>query len=207
VTALPQPPLLLVTDRSQAHGSLDAILDAAFAAGCRWASLRERDLDADAQRALARRLLPIARRHGACLTLHGAAELARTAGLDGVHLSADGDPAAARALLGPAALIGISIHGRGEAAQLDPTVVDYAVAGPMFETASKPGYGPALGEGGIATLVAATAVPVLAIGGIVPATARVPLRAGAAGVAVMGGVMRTAWPGDEVRAFITALQG
>ena len=63
--------MLLVTDRRQARLPLADVVAAALAAGCRWVSLREKDLSEDEQIALARTLLPIARRHGARLTLHG----------------------------------------------------------------------------------------------------------------------------------------
>ena len=117
--------LLLVTDRKQAARSLAGILGDAFAAGCRWASLREKDLPAEEQVQLARDLLALARRFGARLTLHGDPNLAFAAGVDGVHLPAGGDVAAARAALGPDALIGISIHSVAEARVMDRTI-DYA---------------------------------------------------------------------------------
>ena len=63
-------------------------------------SVREKDLPEDDQIALVRLLLPIARRNGARLTLHGDAALAKAAGADGVHVSAarrrGGEPQAAR---------------------------------------------------------------------------------------------------------------
>ncbi len=58
----------------------------ALEAGCRWVSLREKDLPQDEQILLARTLLPMVRAHGAKLMLHGEAELAKLAGIDGVHL-------------------------------------------------------------------------------------------------------------------------
>jgi thiamine-phosphate pyrophosphorylase len=202
---LPDPRLLLVTDRSQARAPLEDVVAAACAGGCRWVSLREKDLSADAQVALARRLVPATRRFGARLTLHGDPALARAAGLAGVHLSADGDAATARAALGPNALVGISIHGPAEAAALDPAVVDYAIAGPAFLTASKPGYGPALGAEGLAAIRRATAVPVVAIGGIEAHNAADVMRAGVAGIAVMGPVMRAADPGKTIEDLLMAL--
>jgi thiamine-phosphate pyrophosphorylase len=197
-------PLLLVTDRKQARGSLADILSAAFAAGCRWASLREKDLPPQEQIALACDLLPLARRFGARLTLHGDPGVAMAAGLDGVHLPAGADAAAARAVLGVQKLIGISIHGAAEARMLDRTI-DYAVLGPVHETASKPGYGPALGVGGVRLIASATSVPVIAIGGITPERIADVMSAGAAGVAVMGSVMRSPVPGAEVTALLAAL--
>jgi len=202
---LPDPPLLLVTDRRQARLPLKEVVERACAGGCRWVSLREKDLPADAQVALARILAPIARRYGARLTSHGDAALARAAGLDGVHLSAHGDGAAARAMLGPHALVGISIHSAAEAAALDPAVVDYAIAGPAYPTASKPGYGPALGPDGLAAICSAAMVPVVAIGGIKADNVSAIIAAGAAGVAVMGTVMRSAEPCKVTEDLLAAL--
>src|SRR5262249_6987774 len=145
---------------------LEDVIEHACAGGCRWVSLREKDLPSGAQTALAGKLKPIAQRYGARLTLHGGTDLARAAGLDGVHLSAQGAAAAARALLGLHALVGISIHSAAEVAALNPAIVDYAIAGPAFLTASKPGYGPALGPDGLAAVCRAAPVPIIAIGGI-----------------------------------------
>lgn len=202
--SLPAPPLVVVTDRRQARGSLGDILQAAFAAGCRWASLREKDLPPDAQVSLLQRLIPIARAHGARLTLHGDAAIAKEAGADGVHLSAGRDPALARKLLGRAALIGVSLHTAEEAAQLDPGTVDYAIAGAVFATPSKPGYGP-IGLSGLRTIAEASRVPVIAIGGIGALTAPDALRAGARGLATMGGLMRAPDPSAEVTALLQAM--
>jgi thiamine-phosphate pyrophosphorylase len=202
---LPVPPLLLVTDRSQARLKLEDVIERACAGGCRWVSVREKDLPADEQIALARSLAPIAQRYGARLTLHGDADVARTAGVDGVHLSAAGDAATARAVLGPRALVGISIHSAAKAAVLDPRVVDYAIAGPAFLTASKPGYGPALGPNGLAAICRAAPVPVVAIGGIEAENVGDVIKAGAAGVAVMGSVMRSAAPDKTIKDLLDAL--
>lgn len=201
---LPGPPLLVITDRRQAARPLAAVLEAAFTGGCRWASLREKDLPADQQVALARDLHGLAQRFGALFTLHGDPATARAAGVDGVHLAAGSDATAARALLGPAALIGISIHSAGEVSRLDPAMVDYAVIGPFNETASKPGYGPALGPGGVRAIAAAAPVPLIAIGGIAMDSIEGLSAAGAAGIAVMGGVMRALEPAAEICALIAA---
>ena len=204
---LPDPPLLLVTDRRQARRPLAEIVGAALGAGCRWISLREKDLPQDEQVPLARMLLPMVRRHGARLSIHGAAALAKLAGVDGVHLPSGADAAAARTELGPQTLIGVSIHTVTEAEAIDPTVVDYALAGPAFETVSKPGYGPEIGRKGLAEMARAARVPLLAIGGINTVRVAEVIAAGCAGVAVMGGVMRAADPGLEVGALIATLQG
>jgi len=204
---LPEPPFLLVTDRRQARRPLPDIVRAALAGGCRWISLREKDLSDDEQLALARTLLPMIHRNGASLMLHGEAALARTCGVDGVHLPAGSDANAARALLGPERLVGVSIHTVIEAEAIDPEAADYAISGPAFETASKPGYGPEIGRKGLAEIAAAARVPVLAIGGLNTTRAAEVLAAGPIGIAVMGSVMRASDPEEEVRALLATVAG
>jgi thiamine-phosphate pyrophosphorylase len=196
-----------VSDRRQARPPLAAVVAAVLGAGCRWVSLREKDLPEDEQIILARQLLPRVRAASARLLLHGEARLAMLAGTDGVHLPSDSKPAAARALLGPQKLIGVSIHTATEAEAIDPAHVDYALAGPAFETASKPGYGPEIGRKGLADIVRASRVPVLAIGGINTARVAEMIAAGAAGIAAMGGVMRSADPAREVNGLLATLTG
>lgn len=204
---LPNPPLLLVTDRRQSRRPLGNIVAVALAAGCRWISLREKDLPPDEQILLARALLPLAHDKGAKLLLHGEAKLAHHAGVDGVHLPSGSDVAAARSLIGRDKILGVSIHTVTEAAALDPTRVDYALAGPAFETLSKPGYGPEIGRKGLGEITRTAGVPVLAIGGVNVARVADLIAAGAAGVAVMGGVMRATDPGQEVGVLIATLNG
>jgi thiamine-phosphate pyrophosphorylase len=204
---LPHPPLLLVTDRRQARRPLTEVIAAALMAGCRWVSVREKDLPEDEQIALVHLLLPMARRHEARITLHGDAALAEASGADGVHLRAGGDPRAARALLGPDRLIGVSIHTVTDAETLDPAAVDYALAGPAFETPSKPGYGPEIGHKGLGEIAHASRVPILAIGGLNSARAAEVLVAGPVGIAVMGSIMRAADPGQEMRALVATVTG
>jgi thiamine-phosphate pyrophosphorylase len=202
---LPDPSLFVLTDRSQAHAPLDEVIAAALAAGCRWVSVREKDLPAVEQIALAKSLLAIARSFGACVTVHGDPDDARACGADGIHLSAKSDAKRARAVLGADKLVGLSIHGPGEGRAVDPAFVDYVIGGPVHETISKPGYGPALGVTGLRVLVGASAVPVIGIGGIEPETVAGVIAAGAKGIAVMGAVMRATDPGAKVAALLRAL--
>jgi thiamine-phosphate pyrophosphorylase len=183
------------------------IVARAITGGCRWISVREKDLSEGEQIALVRTLLPIASRHGACVSLHGEAALAKAAKADGVHLSARSNPIVARELLGADKLIGVSIHTVTEAEAIDPGVVDYAIAGPAFETASKPGYGPEVGRKGLVEIADAARVPILAIGGINATRAAEVLAAGPAGIAVMGGVMSAADPQQEMKALLATVTG
>ena len=202
---LPAPPLLLITDRLHARGDINDVAELAFLAGCRWLSLREKDLPPAEQSFLLRELLQRAVRHHAKVTLHGDAQLARDGGAHGVHLAAGGNLVEARDRLGTDALIGLSIHNVEEARAADAKVLDYVIAGPVFETASKPGYGPTLGPEGLARIAQACSVPVIAIGGVSPENTVECLAAGAVGVAVMGGVMRAKDPAGAVAQLLGAL--
>lgn len=184
---LPDPPLLLITDRHQARRPLEAVAEAAFAGGCRWLSLREKDLDAASREALLRRLVALGQPYGATVMVHEDIAAAMAAAAGGVHLPRGASPIAARRRLGAAALIGCSTHDAPEIA--DAVGADYATLSPIFPSASKPGYGPAIGITGLASAVTAARVPVIALGGIDGGNMAACVRAGAAGVAVMGAVM------------------
>jgi len=190
VTAVPSG-LLVVTDRHQAAAPLEAITMEAMLAGVRWIWLRDRDMPAAERRDLAGRLLAITRRHGAVLSIGGDLDLAIELAADSVHLGAGASVAAARRKLGPGALIGISAHGEADIATAQAAGADYATLSPIYPTQSKPGYGPALGVAAI-TQAARSALPVLALGGVTAERSPACMRAGAAGIAVMGEVMRAA---------------
>jgi thiamine-phosphate pyrophosphorylase len=125
-------------------------------------------------------------------------------GADGVHLPSGGNPEAARARL-PGALIGASAHSADEAAVLLRSGADYVTASPVFLTASKPGYGPALGLEGLARIVARAPGPVVALGGIIAENAASCLRTRARGIAVMGEIMRSADPRASVEGILRAM--
>jgi thiamine-phosphate pyrophosphorylase len=201
---LPTPPLFVISDRAQACRPLTEIAAAAFRGGCRWFSLREKDLPAPERRALLGELVALGRRWGAMVTAHEDIEAVVATGAAGVHLPAGADPAAARVIL-PHGLIGASAHSAMEAGSLIDKGADYVTISPVFLSDSKPGYGPALGLDGLAEAVAATSGPVIALAGISPQNAAPCLEAGAAGIAVMGEIMRAADPEATVRKLVEAL--
>ena len=203
---LPDPPLLVISDRRQARLPLERIAEAVFAGGCRWFSLREKDLPPAERRLLLSRLMAIGRDWGATVGVHDDVETAALSGAGAVHLPTGGNPAAARARLAEA-LIGVSAHSPAEAAAAFAAGADYVTASPVFATASKPGYGPVLDAGGLASIVAAAPGPVVALGGIGARNAAACLAAGAAGVAVMGAIMRAGDPRATIEALLQAIAG
>jgi thiamine-phosphate pyrophosphorylase len=125
-------------------------------------------------------------------------------GTGAVHVRQIADIARARQTLGSSALIGLSAHSVAEAANAKHAGADYVTLSPIHETASKPGYGPALGTGAIEQ-AARTGIAIVALGGIDADNAAAAREAGASGVAVMGGVMRSQNPRRSIEALIAAL--
>jgi thiamine-phosphate pyrophosphorylase len=201
---LPQAPLLVISDRSQARRPILEIAAAVFAGGGRWFSLREKDLPAEERRALLGKLVALGRRYGATVTAHDDIAAVLATGADGVHLPGGGDPAAARRRL-PQGLIGVSTHSAAEAAAMLRAGADYVTLSPIFLTDSKQGYGPALGLDALAAAAAAAPGPIIALAGITPDNAASCLAAGSRGIAVMGEVMRAVAPEEIVSRLIAAL--
>jgi thiamine-phosphate pyrophosphorylase len=203
---LPRPPLLLITDRHQAAAPLETLVASALADGCRWVSLREKDLSAAERRAVLARLVALGNEAGATVTVHGDVAAAVECAAHGVHLPRGGDVAAARAALGEGALIGVSAHDLAEAETAAGAGADYVTLSPIFDSRSKPGYGPALGLAGLSAVAARLPIPVVALGGIDLENALACLSAGAEAVAVMGAVMRAADSAAAVCGLVEALE-
>ena len=204
IVRLPVPPLLIISDSSQARRPLEEIGAAAFAGGCRWFSLREKDVLPAERRALLGRLVVLGRRCGATVGIHEDIDAAIHAGADSVHLPSGSRPETARTRL-PGALIGASAHSAEEASTLLQAGADYVTVSPVFVSASKPDYGPALGLDGLTSVVARAPGPVIALGGITADNAGLCRSAGAHGIAVMGEVMRAADPQAAVEAILRAI--
>lgn len=202
---LPEPPLLVITDRRHAARGLLETACAAFDGGCRWISLREPDLRRADRLARLYNLIAVAAPYGATVMVHGDIDSASGAGAHGVHLPRGGDPAAARRALGSAALIGVSAHSLEEARDAEQAGADYVTLSPIFSSDSKPGYGPAVGVDGLAYVVANVSIPLVALGGITENNIADCFQAGATGAAVMGAVMRAPDPGAAVFALLKAM--
>ncbi len=183
--------VLVLTDRAQARWSLREVIAAVVDGGARSVVLREKDLPRPERVELAEALRAILEPVGGRLIVAGPDPL----GGNAVHLAAT-DPTP-----DGVGYLGRSCHDADELSRL--STEDYVVVSPVFPTASKPGYGPALGLYGLAGLACRTATPVFGLGGLEsPAHAIACVAAGAAGVAVMGAVMRAADPAATVAEFI-----
>ncbi|MFD6678357.1 thiamine phosphate synthase [Micromonospora parva] len=188
--------VVVLTDRLVARGGLDRVVAAAAAGGVRWVVLREKDLPRAERAALATDLRAILADVGGTLVVAGPDPL----GGDAVHL-----PAAGPYPPPPHQLVGRSCHNQTELTRL--TTEHYATVSPVHPTRTKPGYGPPLGPDGLQRLVEVSNVPVLALGGIeTPDQVTACVQAGAAGVAVLGALMRSPDPTETATTLTRAFQ-
>lgn len=163
-------------------------VEAALRGGARIIQLRDKS-DAEQRLALARPLRALTRDHGAQLIINDDVEVCRQVGADGVHLGQDDMTlAAARAVLGPGFMIGMTCHGSlALARQALAEGADYLAFGRFFASRTKPDAPPAsLAE--VGEFIRGCPVPAVAIGGITLNNAAPLIEAGFAMLAVVNDV-------------------
>jgi thiamine-phosphate diphosphorylase len=132
-------------------------------------------------------------------------DLALAVDADGVHLGQDDlPPAAARALLEPGMILGLSTHSVEQAKAAQAAGADYVAVGSMFPTATKPEFqlvGPALAR----QVRPVVRVPLIGIGGITPDNVGGVIAAGVDGVAVISAVCAAPDPRAAARRFLAAI--
>jgi thiamine-phosphate pyrophosphorylase len=141
---------------------------------------------------------------GARLFVNDRVDVALAARAAGVQLRADSLDVADARTLGPAWLVGRSVHSLGEAAAAQAAGADYLLAGPVFATATHPGATP-LGLEGLRA-VAVAGAPVIAIGGVTPERIAEVRAAGAWGVAAIRALWDADDPAGAARAMEKALE-
>ncbi len=180
----------LVTDRELCgtRGVVETVRQA-IAAGATMVQLRDPQAKTRALVEEARRLGSLLRPAGIPFIVNDRVDVAIAAGADGVHLGqSDMSVADARALIGPEAILGLSITAVADLAASDLAGVDYLGVGPVFATATKPDAAPAMHLAGLAAVRAACPLPIVAIGGISADNAAAVVAAGADGVAVVSAI-------------------
>jgi thiamine-phosphate pyrophosphorylase len=125
-----------------------------------------------------------------------------------VHCPEQGfPPAAARTLLGPDALVGVSCHSMASVRGAAESGASFVFFGPVYETPTKVAYGTPAGLDALRSVCAESALPVFAIGGVTPVRATECIDAGAHGVAVIRSVLANDDIASPVRSFEEALGG
>jgi thiamine-phosphate pyrophosphorylase len=164
--------------------------------------LREKSLAGAALLALGQRLAEVCHAHGQLLLVNERVDVALACGADGVHLPVTAiGPAQARRLLGPAALIGVSCHSAAEVARALAGGAGYASFGPVWATPSKARHGSPVGLEALRQ-ACRLGLPLVALGGVEPASAPLARQAGAAGVAAIRAWLTGPDPAAAVRALL-----
>ena len=201
------PSLYVILDRTASGGrDLVDVLDAAVAGGCRMVQLREKEWPSGRLLPLAERLRARCAAAGITFIVNDRVDLALALGADGVHVGQDDLPArAARALLRPGMILGVSTHDVAQARAAQADGADYVAVGSMFPTASKADFqlvGPDL----IRKRRPEIRVPLVGIGGITHDNVGQVIAAGADGVAVIAAVGGAADPRAAAERFLALIR-
>lgn len=201
---LPDLRLMLVTDAAMtARRGLIATVREAVAGGVTIVQLRDKDASDEDLAVLARALMVELAPRGVPLIVNDRPAVAVASGADGTHVGQeDGDPRAARRLIGPDAILGLSVTQAAEVGSVDAAIVDYVGLGPVFATATKTDAAPPLGLDGFRSVGAMLPVPFVAIGGVGVTNAGAIMAARAAGIAVVSAICAA----DDPRAAAAALR-
>jgi thiamine-phosphate pyrophosphorylase len=197
------PALVALTPGDLGAGPLLDAVRRATAAGLAGILLREPEMSDLALLALARDVRAILGSEG-WLGVHDRVHLAETCGADAVHVGFRSlSPTEARGILPATISIGFSAHAGDDPERARDA--DYLFFGPVLDTPSKRGKKEPVGFEGLAAAVAGSPAPVWGIGGIRPDHAAECLAAGAAGIAVLGGILNSPDPAAAAAAYLRAL--
>lgn len=201
--------LLLVTDRTLVSDrSFPEAIQQSLQAGLPAVQLRERDLPTRDLLGVAQEIHRLTSSKSVPLLINDRVDLALALQLEGVHLRASSlSVSAARRLLGPHRLLGVSTHSVEEVRRAQVDGADYVVVGPVFDTPSKRAFGAPLGLSRLADACGAVSIPVFAIGGITADRIAEVREAGAWGVAMIGGILGRRDIGAATGEMLAALSG
>jgi thiamine-phosphate pyrophosphorylase len=199
-------PLYVILDRSVARGrDLGWLLDRVIDGGGRLVQLRDKAWSPAELWPTARALRDRCREAGVTFIVNDRPDLALALEADGVHVGQEDFPAgAARRLLRPGMILGVSSHDEAQARQALADGADYVAVGSIFPTGTKPRFqlvGPDL----IRRLRPAVPAPLVAIGGITEANAAQVMEAGADAAAVISAVCAADDPAAATRRLLERL--
>jgi thiamine-phosphate pyrophosphorylase len=201
---LPDPPVLLISDRKLAMRPLPQVLAEAVAGGCRWIMLREKDLPEEKLGQLLEQVLAALAGAEVSVMVNTTTALAERFSLAGVHLPAHQSLPAARESLGSAFLLGQSAHSLAAVQAAARQRADYVTLSPIFPSISKDDRRRSLGLEGMAAIALGASLPVVGLGGITKDNAASCRHAGVAGIAVLGAVIGHPKPGAAMAELIEA---
>lgn len=185
------PKIYPITDTRLTGLSHAAQVERLIRGGATFIQLREKHGSPQSFYDEAAAALEIARPAGVKIIINDRVDIALAVRADGVHLGQDDlPPAAARRILGEAAIIGFSTHSVSQAVEAVRLPLDYVAIGPVYATQTKENPDEVVGTKGVrAVREAIGSFPLVAIGGIAPGNAGEVLAAGADSLAVVKSVL------------------
>lgn len=182
--------LYLVTDRSLCGGRpLEEVVLQAVRGGAACVQLREKDISTRSFIEEAVRIKALLAPFRVPLIINDRVDVALAGGADGVHVGQDDMPyAMARRLMGPGAIIGLSVETWDDVEKARNLDVDYLGVSPVFETPTKTDTKGSWGLNGLTKIRARLRHPLVGIGGLNRVNAADAVLAGADGVAVVSAI-------------------
>ena len=175
-------------------GDLTWVVGEALAGGADVIQLREKNLPDRVLLQRAREVRILTAQAGARFVMNDRPDLARLASADGVHLGQDDVSVRdARRIVGPATLVGVSTHERGQVEAAVLQAASYLGVGPVFPSTTKD-FADLAGLEFVRQAAETTALPWFAIGGITAENLDPLIEAGARRIAVSAAVVRAEFP-------------
>lgn len=189
--SIPDLSVYVITDRFFSRGrSHREVAAKAIAGGATCIQLREKDVSTRELYTIAEDLRKLTREKGVTFIVNDRLDVALAVEADGVHLGQDDLPiAAARRLMPPEMILGVSAGNLQEAREAQSLGATYLGVGSVFRTGTKADAGDPIGLQALSDICHSVSIPVIGIGGINASNARLVIEAGAAGVAVISSVV------------------
>lgn len=186
--------IYLVTDQKAARGKpLEQVVSDAVKAGVSCVQLREKHTDTRQFLERAQQFLTILKPAGVPLIINDRVDIAQAAGADGVHIGQSDMPYEdARKLLGPEAIIGLSVETWEDVEQAESMDVAYIGVSPVFATPTKTDTKSPWGINGLEKIKQFSRHPLVAIGGLDAANSEMVINAGADSIAVVSAICSAA---------------
>jgi thiamine-phosphate pyrophosphorylase len=193
--------LYLVTDRQLCGDkSLQEVVFSAVKGGVSYVQLREKGISTRFFMEEALEIKNILKPYKVPLIINDRVDVALACGAQGVHIGQEDMPyAVARKLLGPKAIIGLSVETWDDVEKSQTLDVNYIGVSPVFATPTKTDTKGAWGLAGVARIKAFSRHPLVAIGGINESNIGDVVKAGAQCVAVVSAICASSNPAEASR--------
>jgi thiamine-phosphate pyrophosphorylase len=187
---LAQVRLCVITDQGLSRGRrFEEVVQAAIRGGAQMIQFRDKELSDGQFYREALKLKALTREAGVLFIINDRADVALSAGADGIHLGDQDLPLKeARRLLGPELIVGASAQTPSEVHHAQEAGADYLGVGAIFPTGTKKDA-VHVGTERLVQLRPVAKIPILAIGGITEDNAEQAIQAGADGLAVISAVV------------------